>query len=136
MRALYGGPQWTPEELAKMPFTHSGTVTGRMSGGPAVINQLRKKPAIIALDSIDIELLNPLRQSTQYQRILDRRDALDRFIYHATRGLQEKLAGDDVRGMFHLQVSERYRDKYHFTEEEINARTEETSGYVQGNTGG
>jgi len=116
------GAQWTPEELEKMNRTamvYGGSVTGRVNGGPAVINQISKAPRIIALDTIDIELLNPLNHPTRFQASANRKVAIERHAYHATRGVQERLAGDEVRGLHHLKVAERYRDKYQFTQEEI-----------------
>lgn len=119
---LMRGTKWTAEELEKLEsyrLNYGGTMTGRMMGGPAVINQISKKPPIIALDPIDIELLNPLHHPTKYQRTADRNIARDRLVYHAARGAQERLAGDETRGLHHLNVAQRYRDKYQFTQEEI-----------------
>lgn len=107
----------------RLDLIYGGSVTRTMSSSAPNYQSIPKSmlhPPKFALDMIDIELLNPLNHPTQYQRMVDRKVAIERYTYHASRGVQERLAGDEVHGLHHLKVAEQYCDKYQFTQEEIN----------------
>jgi hypothetical protein len=117
---------------------YNGTVTGRMQSIPSIQNLPKNVPQpALQIDPVDIDYLNSAWHPTHYARVQRRREALDRYLYLASIGMKQaldELADVRARGQFNLGLVERYKAMYQFTQEEINARNNETDRYIQGAT--
>jgi hypothetical protein len=102
------GTQWTDEELAVLTANPKP---------PMTFNTIAEPPFVMPI--VDRDLLNPLAQPTAYEKERIRVFALHQYIYWCKKLAVARFEGHGQYAESAGRVAARYKEKYQFTQEEI-----------------